>query len=232
MYTRKGVTVSVRVSPCVHVRLCEDKNTVIGNWGENQRTIKATSDGRLLQEFVNLKSGDPEEILTWTKRCGPLHYPPRRRGPDDNFLRGYVLGIQSDGREFPKFTLERWRMDQAGIRAMWEMESGLRGKDWGYSPDAITHHLMWPLEVVSVKGGSVVDVQVGDMYKFLVMHLDVVGDRLRVCENPECKKSKWFVTHHGRQKLCSTACLGWSRRQAQKRYWHSDKGKQRRKQKA
>jgi hypothetical protein len=244
----------------VDVKLQPDGKTVTGYWGKQLSTLTASPGGEFAQEYANWPD-DPESILRWIRKHGPLSYPPVHMGMSElakkmkeiesqggssisipeirrifaarNILGGWALGLQSDGDEFLSFTLARWRQDQINIRSEWEARCGI-GPDANFFKkydEAIVTHRMSPTDGLSVQRGRVVSVEVSDLRHFLEIELDMIVDRLRVCPNPGCKGNKYFVAVHGRQQLCSPACLGWSRKQAQTRYWHSDKAKQRRKQK-
>lgn len=259
MYTRKRVTVSVRVAPGVDVKLHPDGKTVVGRWGKQLSTLIASPDGAFAQKYANWPD-DHESILRWVRKHGPLSYPPvhiglreldkkmkeiesrggssisilevRRNFDAHNTLGGWALGLQSDGMKFPSFTLARWQQDQLNIRSDWEARCGIgpNADFFKKYDEAVVTHRMSPTDGLSVQRGRIVDVEVSDLRHFLVIELDMIVDRLRVCPNPDCKGNKWFVAQHGRQQLCSEVCLAWSRREAQRKYWHSDRAKQRRKQ--
>lgn len=232
MYTHAKVTVFIRVASCQNVRLLKDGQTVAGNWGKTIRPIQADPEGRILERFVNARN-DEDSILAWTRKYGPLRYPPIQRGGQ------WGLGLQSDGREFPKFKLNRWRQDQHNLRDIWEGICGVGPSADFWGGRSKTRHMQFQmlppypaLESMMMRGGRVSRVTASDMLNFLEMAIYAVEDRLRVCPNPDCKGIKWFVAQHGRQQLCSRDCLVWSRKEAQKKYWHSARAKQRRKQRS
>ena len=221
MFLTGQADIVVRIASCDRVRL-SDGQTVVGNWGERQKEIYAHREGlKLLEQFVNVQADKPQEILQWTKKFGPLRYPPVWMKE----IGDYVLGIQSDGREFPSFTIERWRQDQLNTRREWQGKCGIGElKDFlKHSRSALIQHRVVPTEEVWFREGRIEAYLVADLLHFLDVSMDACIDRLRVCANRACKvrgelSPTLFIAEHNRQRFCSDDCSTWNRRQIQQRY--------------
>ncbi len=61
-------------------------------------------------------------------------------------------------------------------------------------------------------------------FEAAVYHLQCLGDRARICPNPECPAPYFIATKKG-QKYCSPECAAPSQRESKRKWWHTNRAK-------
>ena len=154
----------------------------------------------VVEEFVNTDQ-DPQSILRFTKRFGPLQR------------------LQRGQKEF-SLSLQDWRKHQEWLRGQWrrraEDASAVRKRAGRFSPQSWTfesdEHLLFS------SSGRVLIVTNSFRRLIEFAWFSTPTDHVRICANPECK-TPYFASKDFRQRFCSEVCAQWGQRQWKREWW-------------
>jgi hypothetical protein len=154
----------------------------------------------VVEEFVN-SDNDPQSILRFTKRFGPLQR------------------LQRGQKEF-SLSLQDWRKHQEWLRGQWRRTAEDRSvrlkvagkfppQSWGFESG---EHLLFG------SSGRVLVVTSSLWRLIQFAWCSVPIDHVRICANPECK-APYFVAKDLRQRFCSEICAQWGQREWKRQWW-------------
>ena len=178
-----------------------DGEKVVGRWKKIFTWFYVPDERRLSEDFANWGS-DPEDVLRFTRRYGPLE-----------------VKWQS-GRQFTE-SLKGWRCAQQLFRLIWETYLA----EFSKRPTA---RRTWALvtkrgELFESLGGRIVFIA-ATLWRLLLLDLNSCPiERLRKCGWLGCP-NPYFVAHHLRAKYCSDVCAGRAQKRWKRRWWqeHGD----------
>jgi hypothetical protein len=170
------------------------KNAVHGRWKRQHPKKYPLSSKKMLARYANW-SDEPDQIMRFTRRYGPL-----------------TVDCRSRPKTF-SFTVGDWRRAQAQFRALWNSEA-LLGRGVRFSGTT-----------VDTKAGERFHRYTGrwtyiaaTLHRLLCLELFATPiNRLRRCVKGDCQR--YFVAGHRREKYCSEQCKAWGHRQAKLRWW-------------
>jgi len=167
---------------------------IVGHWKPGASRFYGFRGHSLAEEFVNW-ADDPQSIIRFTRKFGPLNCPQ-----------------QEDG-EFRQ-SLQEWRAYQVAMRRYWRFlgdNKHYRGR--GAWTSAVVNG-----EYLTALGGNLTFVT-PHLAHFLLLELGSCSvTRLRICARPDCK-TPHFTARHLRQHFCSEPCAQWGQRQWKKQWW-------------
>jgi len=152
----------------------------------------------LVQDFANW-GREPEDILRFTRRFGPLNRSAQ------------------GGRPFT-VKVSEWLRRQDAFREEWD-DVALRLKPGSAVP-------LWTGTELEVVSGERFEF-VSDAYTYVAATLErllllelrcVDRGRLRTCARPDCP-NPYFVAAHLKQTYCSPPCAQWGQGEAKRRWW-------------
>jgi hypothetical protein len=176
---------------------------ITGNWSKKSSEFYGERSSTLAQRFANWPC-DPESILQFTQRWGPLFGNPYDRD------RGF------------RFTIEEWIEAQSVFRAIWRNLKGFprdfEGIDRRLPIGTLPIATPEPVQVQI--GPKAVILQIPNLFTFMHFELHSSIKVLRICKRRDCKK-RYFLAQHGKEQYCSTDCANWAQSVWKKR-WHEE----------
>ena len=202
-----STTVSLRTLAGVeNARL--DGDSIIGHWKRELGEIVSSKPAKrsVVEDFVNVNSSKPEEILRFTLKYGPLLKPPER-----------------GGSEFRQ-SIEAWRVYQGWMRErLWPSAQSL-GYKIGMQAGEQVHF---------DRKGRVCGIVLASLERFLEFEIFSTPYALRrICARPGC--GTYFIATRKDSRLCGTPiCADFVRREHMRNWWteHGEEWRKRRKNK-
>lgn len=175
-----------------------DGSSVVGQEKAQVEFFTGHSRGRtLVESFIN-SSAEPETIMRFTSRYGPI-YGFRGLTP-----RGQLRGL--------RFPLGAWRDAKARAITIWDSAAAI-------AEDELLE---------SVQGGDLVRIRRKLHYccpcVFAFMELEILAippDRRWICPRPGCGTR--FVREDLKDRYCSSGCKNWARNQSKLAWWNRNK---------
>ena len=165
----------------------------------------------LLENFLNWPD-DPESILRFTRRYGPVVLQPAKTWRPQH-------------SQHWSFTLGRWRTFQGYLRSFWKMEV-----DWWQKNPGIEANFPLQdgdvLEFVQAEGRGSDDhvlIEIGNLSRFLELCVVALpGARLRRCKrtSEDGCDTPYFVATHLKQDYCSDKCAHWAQKAVKRDWWN------------
>ena len=167
---------------------------IVGHRKHRQELFSGLRARTLVEEFVNW-GDDPQSILRFTRRFGPLSNPQREDG------------------EFRQ-SLQEWRKHQMRLRGLWKFYADTKH----YRGRGAWTGLVEEGEYLTALAGNLTFVT-PNLHRFLLFELSSCPvTRVRICARPDCKTPA-FTARHLRQHFCSETCAQWGQRQWKKQWW-------------
>lgn len=169
---------------------------IAGRWKKPLVEIPALKVGFLASEFANCPS-DPQSVLAFTKRFGPLNEQAE------------------PGAEF-RFPLFDWTGSQHHFRSLWELI--LRHPAKGIELQAnLTHRLAFAKGKLTYQTKQLL----------MLLKLDLLScqhERICKCLRPDCP-TPYFVAVHLNQQYCNEVCARWAQQKWKREWWAKNRGK-------
>jgi hypothetical protein len=158
-------------------------------------------------EFANCAFDSPEDVKRFVESygfgAGMIHQPPEEKETvllhAMRFVEDY--GFDDPYKQHPQrltITANRLKQDQGFLRRYW-------GKAAQAEP--LKQHFLWSPDDINFVNGKL-QIILSDIWDYILVLflIDLSKARLRVCENPLCRRLKYFVQERSDQKYCSTSC--------------------------
>jgi len=209
------------VIPCRGIQL--DNETVRGHCG-NADEIQYKPLPNMMTDFLNWP-GDPDAILKFTKKYGPVVVPFRKTGRQFGYAIPKRQRLTVTERLWPgqawSFSLESWRSRQVGLQQEWETRAECE-------EDAPLFRLGHEDELQFHKTEDQITLRVASPERFLPISLYALpAERMKTCNRPRedgCP-TPYFIATHFSQAYCSPECAAWAQK-AVKRNWWKERQKQ------
>lgn len=171
-----------------------------GRWKRPYSVDRELTSYDELVAFLNY-SGEPDAILAFTKRYGPLTVDAATK------------------RATFSFTLKEWRRAQSHLRMLWDSEALVPGQGVPLDPRG-TQFPTRAGEVFRRYAGRWSYVASTLERLFWLEVLAAPANRLRKCAHPDC--GRYFFANHRREKYCSlpSPCKHLARKRRKLVWWH------------
>jgi hypothetical protein len=172
-----------------NVRL--DGAHLVGRWKASLERIHGSENVFLIQDFLNWRN-EPEDILAFTKKYGPLEDRPKA------------------GQSFT-FPLTIWISRQRALRFAWNQVRNHGRRISGWDTNDEMGSLMYESGRLTYTAQS--------LWSFISIDLvTYMPERLKLCMCPACP-TPFFIARHLRLKFCSEKCAGWAQGISKKKWW-------------
>lgn len=184
------------------MELADDK--IIGYWDHVPRYFFIDKQPTLIEQFANWPD-EPQKILQFTKRFGPLYLP-------------------ATGDEQFEFSLSEWLAHQREFRARWEEYMRKPGPIRLIDYEELEADLGERFTFVF----SDLSYRVSTLFRMLVLDLySRPRNRIRKCALAECQNPYFFATHL-RQGYCSEPCVAIAQKEIKREWWKREGSEERR----
>jgi len=178
-----------------------DGDSIAGRWKREQGFIVSNKPQQrsVAEDFVNVNSEDPKEILRFTSKYGPLS-----------------KSLEQGGSEFRQ-SIEEWRSYQGWVRQR------LWGQSFGYGIGMEEGE-----QVHFDRKGRVCAIVLSSLKRLLEFEIFSTPYALRrICERPGC--GTYFIARRKDSRLCGTPLCADEVRKKQMRKWWTEHGEEWRK---